>query len=113
MSQQDNFASGFFLGAIVGGVVGGIMGAVVGSRLANVESAPVKEETFSKLDTKTGKVRRNPLKPSTEQSIEGARRGLEDKIAQLNDAIDDVRQQLGKVNGAPREEMERAIAKDN
>ena len=36
---------------------------------------------------------------STEQSIEVARRSLEDKIAQLNDAIDGVRQQLGHVNG--------------
>jgi hypothetical protein len=32
--------------------------------------------------------------------MEVARRSLEDKIAQLNDAIDDVRQQLGGVNGA-------------
>jgi hypothetical protein len=35
--------------------------------------------------------------------MEVARRGLEDKIAQLNDAIDDVRQQLGTVNGTPKE----------
>jgi hypothetical protein len=33
-------------------------------------------------------------------SIESTRRSLETKIAQLNLAIDDVRQQLGTVNGA-------------
>jgi hypothetical protein len=31
--------------------------------------------------------------------METARLGLEDKISQLNQAIDDVRQQLGSVNG--------------
>ena len=34
---------------------------------------------------------------SSEESIELARHGLEDKIAQLNLAIDDVTQQLGSV----------------
>ena len=35
---------------------------------------------------------------TTEESVETARHSLEDKIAQLNLAIDDVRQQLGNVN---------------
>jgi hypothetical protein len=35
----------------------------------------------------------------TEEGMEAARLGLEAKIAQLNDAIDDVRQQLGYING--------------
>jgi prefoldin subunit 5 len=34
----------------------------------------------------------------TEQSIEAARQGLEQKIAQLNEAIDDVRQQISQVH---------------
>jgi hypothetical protein len=34
-----------------------------------------------------------------EESIEAARLALEDKIAQLNAAIDEVRQQLGGING--------------
>jgi gas vesicle protein len=88
MSQQDNFFGGFVLGTIVGGVVGGIAGVLVSSRLA-------QEEEGLKVD---GNAKRG-LKPPTEQTIEVARRGLEDKIAQLNDAIDDVRQQLGAVNG--------------
>ena len=36
---------------------------------------------------------------ATEDSIEAARLGLEAKIAQLNEAIDDVRQELGGING--------------
>lgn len=94
MSQQDNFSSGFVLGAIVGGVVGGVVGAVVTSqRLTDInEAAGAKSE----LPEKPKKRR---LRGSTEQNMEIARRGLEDKIAQLNDAIDEVRQQLGSVNG--------------
>jgi gas vesicle protein len=90
MSQQDNFFGGFVLGTIVGGVVGGIAGVLVSSRLAQ------EEDGLKKIDSK---VKKRSLKPPTEQTIEVARRGLEDKIAQLNDAIDDVRQQLGAVNG--------------
>lgn len=91
MSQQDNFSGGFVLGAIVGGIVGGIIGSVVTSqRLA--------EEVEEKPELKTAKPKKK-MRASAEQNIELARRSLEDKIAQLNDAIDDVRQQLGTVNG--------------
>lgn len=91
MSQQDNFSGGFVLGAIVGGIVGGIIGSVVTSqRLA--------EEVEEKPELPNAKPKKR-VKGSSEQNIELARRSLEDKIAQLNDAIDDVRQQLGSVNG--------------
>jgi len=97
MSQQDdNFLGGFLLGTIVGGVVGGIAGVLVSSRLSQAEE--LDAEGLKKLDSKIKKNRN--LKAPTEQTIEVARRGLEDKIAQLNDAIDDVRQQLGAVNGS-------------
>ena len=96
MSQQDdNFFGGFILGTIVGGVVGGIAGVLVSSRLSQAEA--LDPEGQKRIDSKTNK--RRSLKAPTEQTIEVARRGLEDKIAQLNDAIDDVRQQLGAVNG--------------
>ncbi|MBW4659163.1 MAG: hypothetical protein KME15_10845 [Drouetiella hepatica Uher 2000/2452] len=108
MSQQSNFFGGFFLGAIVGGVVGGVVGVVVTSRLSQAENPGA--ESFPRIDPRTGKKR--PLKASTEQGIEVARRGLEDKIAQLNDAIDDVRQQLGTVNGAARDQGKKPIAQD-
>lgn len=97
MSQQDdNFLGGFILGTIVGGVVGGITGVLVSSRLSQTEE--LDAEGIKKIDPKIKKNRN--LKAPTEQTIEVARRGLEDKIAQLNDAIDDVRQQLGAVNGS-------------
>lgn len=97
MSQQGNFIGGFLLGTVVGGVVGGVIGALAASRL---NQEPVDDASFSKLDKAEGKpTKRRQLKAPTEQSMEVARRGLEDKIAQLNDAIDDVRQQLGTVNG--------------
>ncbi|NJR64684.1 MAG: hypothetical protein HC772_04165 [Leptolyngbyaceae cyanobacterium CRU_2_3] len=109
MSQQGNFFGGFLLGTVVGGVVGGVVGVLTASRLSQAELP--NSESFSKVETKTGKKR--TLKPSTEQGIEVARRGLEDKIAQLNDAIDDVRQQLGTVNGTSQEHNKgKAIAQD-
>ncbi|GBF80175.1 hypothetical protein [Aphanothece sacrum] len=94
MSQRDGFTGGFLLGTLVGGVVGGVMAAVVASRQKNEEN---EENTPFLKSSKTGEL-------ETEASIEMARRRLEDKIAQLNNAIDDVRQQLGPVNGKSTEQ---------
>jgi Na+/glutamate symporter len=88
MSQQDGFTGGFLTGTIVGGIVGGIIGAVVASRLDNND-----EDNQSSLLLSSDKRQ----KLSSEESIENARHRLEDKISQLNNAIDDVRQQLGPV----------------
>ncbi|MGK7880082.1 MAG: hypothetical protein AB4060_08280 [Crocosphaera sp.] len=93
MSQRDGFTGGFLTGTIIGGVVGGIIGAVVASRLDNNE-----EENESSLFQSN---KREKL--SSEESIEMARNRLEDKIAQLNHAIDDVRQQLGPIEKHPLE----------
>ena len=92
MSNRDGFGGGFFLGALVGGVVGGIVGAVVATRQTSEGAALDGDMT----DSKTLKSRQRQL--DTER-IESARLSLEDKIAQLNEAIDDVREQLGSVNG--------------
>lgn len=86
MSQQNGFGNGFVLGSIVGGVVGGLLGTVLATRN---ERRTVEQRDYrlqDRLET-----------PDSEQSIESARHSLEDKIAQLNLAIDDVRQQLGSV----------------
>lgn len=87
MSQQNNFGSGFILGSIIGGVVGGVLGTILTSRqeqqITNQEDSRLKDS--------------NRISLNSEESIELARHGLEDKIAQLNLAIDDVRQQLGAV----------------
>ena len=89
MSDRDNFGSGFVLGAILGGVVGGLLGTVLTSR-RNDEAKAEKKSRLKTLSTDSF---------PTDNSIENSRRTLEDKIAQLNLAIDDVRHQLGQVNG--------------
>jgi gas vesicle protein len=111
MSQQGNFAGGFLLGSVVGGLVGGVVGVLVASRLSQQDEQE-PEKTLPGLD-KGKSSKKRQLKVSTEQNIEVARRGLEDKIAQLNDAIDDVRQQLSSVNGTPHEDnVERSAPQD-
>lgn len=112
MSQQGNFIGGFLLGTVVGGVVGGVIGALAASRLNQEAAEP--EAAFPKLDKAESKpAKRKQLRAPTEQNMEVARRGLEDKIAQLNDAIDDVRQQLGTVNGTSvRGSSEPVISQD-
>ncbi|MGP0128292.1 MAG: hypothetical protein ACTMUB_03190 [cyanobacterium endosymbiont of Rhopalodia musculus] len=87
MSQRDGFSGGFLAGIIVGGMVGGIIGALVGSRL---EKNPKEDRSSLLKSTKDEKL-------DTETNIEMARRRLENKIAQLNLAIDDVREQFGQV----------------
>lgn len=89
MSERDGFGSGFLIGTIVGGVVGGVIGAIAASR---------QKESQSDL---TGD-RNSQLEG--EESMESARRSLEDKISQLNLAIDDVREQLGGVKAKQKEE---------
>lgn len=100
MSQQDNFSGGFVLGAIVGGVIGGVLGSLLtAQRLEGVTEDPLLKPEGGE----NNKSKKRSIRGSTEQNIELARRSLEDKIAQLNDSIDDVRQQLGSVNGRPPE----------
>jgi hypothetical protein len=96
MSQRDNFGGGFFWGTLFGGVLGGILGATLASRYR-----PEQERLESDLSANgegrenDGNGRRRSLRDqSSDDRIEAARRSLEGKIAQLNDAIDDVRQQL-------------------
>lgn len=98
MSQRDGFASGFLLGTLVGGIVGGVLGALVVAQRESEEGEQEKSLLNSGL-SKAKELKGRKRKLQSEESIEEARRSLEDKIAQLNSAIDDVRQQLGTVNG--------------
>jgi len=98
MSQRDGFTGGFLAGAVFGALVGGIVGVLVASQKDNQGEESEQSLLNSSLSkARAIKGRRSQLK--AEESIEAARRSLEDKIAQLNTAIDDVRQQLGTVNG--------------
>lgn len=111
MSQRDGFGSGFLAGTIVGGLVGGIVGALVASGRTSEADANASLLNSGASEAKAGKGRKRQLKDS--DSIEFARRSLEDKIAQLNAAIDDVRTQLGNVNGNAVEiERERFSSSD-
>ena len=110
MSQRDGFAVGFLAGSLIGGVVGGVMGALLASRVnyeTSEEEAPIANS--NPPEVKVDKPKKRQLEASSEQTIEVARRSLEDKIAQLNQTIDEVRQQLGNVNSNTDE---RSIAKD-
>lgn len=88
MSQKDNFGSGFVVGSIIGGVVGGLLGTLLATR--NETTVEGKTEAIEEGEP--------PLNFTSEENMEVARHSLEDKIAQLNLAIDEVRQQLGSVN---------------
>ena len=109
MSQGDGFTGGFLAGAIVGGLIGGTIGALVASGSAT-DSGDADASLLNRglSEAKASKVKRRQLKDS--DSIEASRRSLEDKIAQLNAAIDEVRLSLGNVNGNPLETaMERPM----
>ncbi|MGB3491830.1 MAG: hypothetical protein WBA57_03815 [Elainellaceae cyanobacterium] len=104
MSQQDNFFGGFVVGTLFGGIVGGVAGAFVMSR---INSGETREGAEGEAEKKKSPDLMN------DSDIELARRSLEDKIALLNEAIDDVQHQLGGVNGvSSNDNGEQAIAKD-
>ncbi|HEY9845639.1 MAG TPA: hypothetical protein V6D03_05520 [Candidatus Caenarcaniphilales bacterium] len=99
-NRGDNFASGFLAGAFCGSVVGGILGALLASKIP-----PGDDQASINGNVMEGSVirRKRQLNAAAELNIEGARQSLEGKIAQLNDAIDDVRRQLNNVNGDVQE----------
>ncbi len=116
MNQRDGFTGGFLAGTLVGGLVGGVIGALLGSRTAPESPADVEPRRNARLsDANNSKEKRRQLKASySEQSIEAARRSLEDKIAQLNETIDEVRLTLGEVNAnQPEENIQRTLTKDS
>ncbi len=91
MSNREGFTGGFIAGAAVGGLVGAVLGTVLSRRAEALLSEP--------SEPKTRKIRQRKASQLEADSMEVARLSLEDKIAQLNQAIDDVRLQLGDVNG--------------
>ncbi|MBD0388310.1 MAG: hypothetical protein ICV54_17840 [Nostoc sp. C3-bin3] len=117
MSQRDGFASGFLAGAVFGSVVGGVLGALIASRRDDSELLADEETELTNNPDEGKRIsgKRRQMKASENQSMEmeTARRSLEDKIAQLNATIDDVRKQLGNVNGgSPQASNDRSLTKD-
>ncbi|AFY32048.1 hypothetical protein [Calothrix sp. PCC 7507] len=117
MSQRDGFASGFFVGAIFGSVVGGVVGTLIASRsdpelVADEETEQTNNQTEAKKIS--GKRRQMRAAETDAVEMETARRSLEDKIAQLNATIDEVRKQLGNVNGSSSGSIsDRSLTKDS
>ena len=89
MSQQS-FIGGFITGALVGGAIGGVVGVLASNRRRNSTT-----DDFTQLSEEE---RRRIENATPDERMEIARRGLEDKIAQLNTAIEDVRIQMSSVN---------------
>ncbi|MBE9093742.1 hypothetical protein [Tychonema sp. LEGE 07203] len=107
MSNREGFTGGFIAGATIGGLVGAVLGAVLSRRAAEgLLSEP--------LEAKARKIRQRKASQLEAEGMEIARLSLEDKIAQLNQTIDDVRLELGDVNGnAPAPGSEGSIAPDS
>lgn len=102
MSQRDGFAGGFLAGAIFGSVVGGVIGTLVAQRRdeAELNEDEREQQIIGKGNSSDKSTKRRQMRGSatTGVEMEVARRSLEDKIAQLNATIDEVRDQLGNVN---------------
>lgn len=107
MSNRDGFGTGFWLGTLVGGVVGGVIGATIANQATNRQ----KDESDSgALSGELGEKR--PLKSRrlrTADRMEVARRSLDDKISDLNSAIDAVR---SSIVHPPEEEIDRIANND-
>ncbi len=100
MNQRDGFTGGFIAGTIVGSVVGGVIGALLASGRATELALEAESRRNNNLSEGNNIKRQRRLRAAnSDQSIEIARRSLEDKIAQLNETIDEVRMTLGEVNG--------------
>lgn len=115
MNQRDNVAGSFLLGSFLGALVGGAIGALLASRRYEeslVAEDEAKREVYSS-QTKLTPGKQARLRASEQARIETARRSLEDKIAQLNETIDDVRQQLGKVNNSLTENGDRQLYRES
>ena len=97
-NQGDRFLGGFIAGSLFGGLVGGLVGSYLVNRLDN----PLLDDDEESEGSLEGKIKsaRKLLSRSGDLTIEDAREGLEDKIAELNDAIDEARQQLSHVSDA-------------
>ncbi len=99
MSNRDGFNGGFWLGTLVGGVVGGIVGVTIAERRAN----RLEDDDRTRL---SGDGDKRPLKSSRSRRMdrmEMARRSLDDKINDLNNAIDSVRSSISPVPGEPND----------
>jgi len=115
MSQRDGFTGGLLIGTVVGGVVGGVLGALLARRDPKLATPEQTEVEPSQNLSHQAAVKKRQMKSADHESLEmeSARRSLEDKIAQLNETIDQVRNELGNVNNNPSQDVkERYLSQD-
>ena len=102
--NRSDFLTGLVAGAFMGGVVGGVLGAVLTQQLAPGKSKATRRRrsTKSRRSRRDATRRRlaasvdsqellNEVRQDADLAIAEARRSLEDKISQLNAAIEDTR----------------------
>ncbi len=87
-NRSDRFASGFVAGAIFGSIVGAFAAVFLTNKLAELQAESGEPEKSP---------RRLVVGDTEALAMESARQGLEAKIAQLNDAVDDLQQRLSLV----------------
>ncbi|AGY57340.1 hypothetical protein [Gloeobacter kilaueensis] len=86
--EQDGFLDGLVTGAVIGAVVGGVLTGLLMPRLRRDRTAEPES------------VPQQPVAPS---SLEDARRVLDEKIAELNQAIEQTRDRLTSTSAQPDE----------
>lgn len=98
MANRDGFTGGFLLGTLLGSAIGAALGVTLANRYGGQlrDRGDLPDDPEDVLETDHPEL---PEDPRSEARIEQARQGLEDKIAQLNETIDDVRRQLSGHNG--------------
>ena len=88
MSNKDNFGSGFILGSIIGGLVGGVVGTLIANKNKEFNDGEGSDSNMKNISSTF----------DNKEDILETRINLEDKINQLNSAIDEVRFTLLKNN---------------
>ncbi|WP_287130026.1 hypothetical protein [Candidatus Cyanaurora vandensis] len=81
-NQADRFGDGLAVGVLIGSVIGGVVGALITSQVQRQAKPMAVQETLEEVQK------------NTEQVLGDARRSLEEKITQLNEAIETARQRL-------------------
>ena len=100
--NRSDFLTGLVAGAFMGGVVGGVLGAVLTQQLAPGKSKASRRRRAKSRRSRRDTTRRlaasvdsqellNEVRQDADLAIAEARRSLEDKISQLNAAIEDTR----------------------
>jgi hypothetical protein len=98
-SDNDRFGGGFLAGSIFGGITGGLLGAWIATKVSKQISTETDSGDTDDASSRLAKFRTSSFLNGGDLEMEDARQGLEEKISQLNVAIDQAREQLSEVNG--------------